>query len=198
MIVSCQRCKSEFKAAPSVILSGHGKYCSKSCANIAKTGVQFWKKHGHSVGGKRTKTFSIYHAMKERCLNPNFPYFHHYGGRGIKICDQWIKSFDTFLSDMGECPAGYSLERIDNERGYAVNNCKWIPRCKQTSNTRRNIRITINDKVSILKDWCKEFNRNYGTVLSRIRRGWDPIRAITYVNRGHAYHARRKRFIDCY
>jgi hypothetical protein len=68
-------------------------------------------------GGARTITYSIWWSMRKRCSNPNSQHFKHYGGRGITVCERW-ESFAAFLEDMGECPPGLTLDRIDNDGNY--------------------------------------------------------------------------------
>jgi hypothetical protein len=74
--------------------------------------------------------------MRAWCLNPNKDTFRHYGGRGIRVCDRWIDSFENFLSDMGECPDGYSLDRIDVNGNYEPANCRWASKTQQVRNRR--------------------------------------------------------------
>jgi hypothetical protein len=97
------------------------------------------KTHGHSVGLKTTKEYRTWLSIKRRCSKESQQYYHVYGGRGIKVCDEWLHSYETFLSDMGKCPDGYSLERIDCNGNYSKENCCWIPLSEQARNTRRNI-----------------------------------------------------------
>lgn len=78
--------------------------------------------------------------MKARCTNPNNPRWEDYGGRGIKLCDRWLHSFEAFLADMGERPPGMSLDRYpDNDGNYEPGNCRWATLKEQRANRRDSI-----------------------------------------------------------
>lgn len=87
--------------------------------------------------------YSVWQSMKRRCNNPNNPSYHRYGGRGISVCKEWEKDFNQFISDMGERPAGTSLERIDNDKGYSPSNCRWATRKEQQRNRANKVMVTI-------------------------------------------------------
>lgn len=92
--------------------------------------------HGHTRGGKPSKTYKSWHCMIQRCLNQNNKFYPHYGGRGITVCSRWLNSFSYFLEDMGEKPEGMSIERINNDDGYYPDNCKWATAREQILNKR--------------------------------------------------------------
>lgn len=100
-------------------------------------------KHGHSRmhGGVnlRSRTYSAWSSMKHRCYNKNNVKFSIYGGKGISVCKAWRDDFRTFLSEMGECPEGLTLDRIDSRFGYFYGNCRWATYAEQNSHLRARI-----------------------------------------------------------
>lgn len=122
-----------------------------------------------------------YNHMKERCYNPNSKSYHRYGGRGIKVCDEWLNDFSAFES--WALSNGYSpelkLDRVDNDGDYCPENCEFVTNkknCQHKGNTRY---YTLNGKTQNLAQWCEEMKMPYATVLTRLDRyGWDFERAI--------------------
>jgi hypothetical protein len=82
--------------------------------------------------------------MRQRCLNPNYPRWHDWGGRGIKVCNSW-NSFENFLADMGPRPPKHSLDRIDNDADYTPANCRWATANVQSNNRRNSIAKVLAD-----------------------------------------------------
>lgn len=144
---------------------------STTCGCVHKT-------HGHSVGRKTSPTYKSFRAMIQRCTNPNHPHYDNYGGRGIKICDRWLRSFENFLADMGERPKGLTLERKDNSLGYSKSNCKWDTISNQMRNTRYNRIVTVNGITECVTVLCEIFGANRERVFSRLKMGWPPERAF--------------------
>lgn len=109
---------------------------SRSCGCYRNEAVSTMKrKHGHC--GKdhtfRTSTYEVWHGMTKRCRNSKSKAWRIYGGRGITVCERW-RSFENFLADMGERPAGMTLDRRDNDGNYEPANCRWATQAEQCQN----------------------------------------------------------------
>lgn len=130
-------------------------------------------------GMHKSKAYSVWEAMKARCLNPNNPQFKDYGERGITVCDRWLR-FEGFYADMGDPPAGLTLDRVDNEKGYEPGNCRWADRITQQGNRRVTRNLTFNGKTQCVEQWAKQYGIGSGAVHNRIfQLGWDIERALT-------------------
>lgn len=134
-------------------------------------------KHGH----RKSRLYRIYRNILSRCYNPNVKGFSCYGERDITICDEWKNDFTAFYD--WSIANGYeehlTIDRIDNDKGYSPDNCRWATNKEQGNNTRRCKVITINDESKTLTEWCEITGVNYSTARDRIRQGWDPIKAVT-------------------
>lgn len=164
-------CGSIVKVYGYSLRNGHTSSCG--CYNKAVITT-----HGHT----KTRTYKTWCSMRERCSNPNSPDYFRYGERGIKVCPEWEQSYDQFLLDMGERPDSMSLDRIDVNKGYSPQNCKWSTPHEQSRNMRSNFNIEIDGQVKCLMDWCTQYGlerHNYFYVWARIRKGWDPKEALT-------------------
>lgn len=120
---------------------------------------------------------NIWCHIKGRCLNPNNHKYKDYGGRGIRVCDRWMK-FDNFLQDMGIPPSGHSIERKDVNGDYTPENCIWLPIAKQAWNRRDTVWLTAGGETKALGQWCSELLIGEATIRARLRRGWDAERAL--------------------
>lgn len=110
--------------------------------------------------GCGTSIHNVWRSMKQRCLDKDSQAYDYYGGRGITICDRWL-SFEAFREDLGEKPAGMSLDRIDNNGPYSPENCRWASAAQQARNRKSNINVVIDNRTMCLSDWCNQRNLNY-------------------------------------
>lgn len=126
--------------------------------------------HGH--GSSSDSTYSKYQAMKQRCLNPKHKSWDRYGGRGIKVCSQWLNSFETFLKDMGEAPANMTIDRKDSEGDYEPENCKWSTRTEQNENSSNCRPVTVGGvSYPTLASACRAHCKSKSFVYKALREG---------------------------
>ena len=125
-------------------------------------------KHGHAKVGKKTPEYFTWEDMKSRCLNPLDGNYHSYGGRGIAIDERWLK-FENFLSDMGRRPNDATIERIDNAKGYNLENCRWATAHEQARNRRTNRLITAFGETMCFKDAAKKYGLSMGCLAARLK-----------------------------
>jgi hypothetical protein len=149
------------------LVSGNSQSCG--CART---------KHGTTKNGKQTREYRAWNSAIQRCVNPNDKRYKDYGGRGIKVCDRWLHSFENFLEDMGRCPEKHSLDRINNDDDYCPENCRWATSAQQARNHRRNIWIEFDNEKLVLKDMAKKIGISYQALLWRLA-NWSFERALT-------------------
>jgi len=143
--------------------------------NTKSCGCKWHFKHGYA----HTKIYAVWRSMIGRCTNASLEVYPHYGGRGIQVCEEWMK-FEAFLRDMGDRPfSGAQIDRIDNNGHYSKDNCRWASRHQQMRNTRKVRNITINGVTKCLSDWAQAYGVNYNTIRKRIMTGMSPVEAIT-------------------
>lgn len=139
---------------------------TKSCGCLSR---EITRRRNTTHGMHDSPTYNSWCSIKVRCDKPQCKSFKNYGGRGIKVCEQW-KSFGNFLADMGEKPEGMSIERIDNDGDYCPENCRWATRKEQNRNTRNNYMIKHQGKTKCIGEWAEELGVNYSILYSRLRR----------------------------
>lgn len=145
-------CGNEIIVFYGSLTSGH----TKSCGCLKKSRIiETHTTHGHTKNNTSSREYNTWMCMKSRCYNVNHEHYRYYGGRGIKVCDRWENSFESFLEDMGLCPRGYTLERIDNDGDYEPNNCKWATKNEQACNKRNNRWIEFNGEKNTLSEWAR-------------------------------------------
>jgi len=136
-------------------------------------------KHGHATRNYITKTYHSWAGMCARCRNKNNIMYQRYGARGITVCSRWL-SFENFLADMGEKPAGTSLDRKDNDGNYCPENCRWATRNQQNRNRRSNRLLTYDGVTKCLVEWAETIGISKRTLANRVNRGgWSVEKALT-------------------
>lgn len=130
-----------------------------------------------------TPTWNSWHCMHNRCTQPSHENYHRYGGRGIKVCERW-SNFENFLADMGERPAGKTLDRFPNKDGhYEPGNCRWATPKEQKANSvwrggAPGTLIEFRGERRTSYGWSQRLGINAGTIRTRLKAGWPVERAL--------------------
>jgi len=164
-------------------ISNVEKGITKSCGCIHKEALTE-KVHKNNITHNLTNNeyFKIWRGIINRCTNPKAANYKYYGAKGITICEEWINSPENFIKDVGERPnKTYSLDRIDNTKGYFKENCKWSTHKEQMNNRNNNILITFNNETKSINDWATQLNINMRTIVTRLRRGWSVEKTLTKI-----------------
>ncbi len=162
-----------------VCISGHqlsrGTKGTSSCGCLA----QQPKSHGYAHRGKKLKAYETWTSMRNRCLNPRSQDYADYGGRGIKIYEQWA-NFAVFLADVGDAPSPkHSLDRYPDKNGnYEPTNVRWATAVEQSRNRRSNRMLTHKGETLPMAEWAERAGIRDDTFGSRIRAGWTMERAL--------------------
>lgn len=165
-------CGTETVVRQGNLRNGHTTSCG--CKRAVVTAAI---RTSHGMFG--TPTYRSWSAMLTRCLNEANPRFPDYGGRGIKVHDDW-KNFDSFLADMGERPEGTTLGRVDNDGNYEPGNCEWQHSQAQARNKRNTVFFDFQGKRATLQEHCEAVGMHYPTAKSRIYLyGWTVDKALT-------------------
>lgn len=142
-------------------------------------------KHGLS----KTRLHSIWHSMYCRCYYQTTNQYKNYGGRGIKVCEEW-KHSDGFINFYNwAIKHGYkdtlTLDRIDNNGDYCPENCRWVSAQEQSNHKTNNVWYTYKGVTKTGAQWCKTFGIKYMTFLDRLKRGWSLEQALTVSTSGN-------------
>jgi len=142
-------------------------------------------KHGFAVQGKRPAIYWHWRHMIARCHEPRSKDYHKYGARGIVVCDRWrygedgVSGFVLWLQDMGPKPyPGASVDRKDNDKGYAPDNCRWASVHEQANNRRTNVLVTAFGQTMTVAQWARTLGIGPKTIGYRLRQGASPEEAL--------------------
>jgi hypothetical protein len=136
------------------------------------------KRHGHSTREQKSPTYNSWRDMIRRCENDMRRDYRYYGGRGIKVCLRW-HTFDLFLEDMGPRPKGATIDRINPNGDYELENCRWLAKRKQNRNTRATVWLTLGNVRLSLAEWAERLDMPYNCLRIRVQRGWPDERVLT-------------------
>lgn len=164
---SCEcDCSKTTLVAAGALMSGN----TRSCGCLRDEVNRKAKTHGHKARGGSPE-YRIWEQMRKRCGNQGHIAWKYYGGRGIKVCDRWL-DFELFLSDMGPRPTStHTIDRINNDGHYCLENCRWATRAEQSNNKRNNHWIEFSGKRLTITQWSKETGVPTSTINSRLKRG---------------------------
>lgn len=162
------KCGVERDVEGKSLRNGSSKSCGCLKADISRGNV---RTRCVTHGDTDSTEFRAWTGCKTRCYNKNSKNYAEYGGRGIEVCSRWLDSYDNFLTDMGRCPQGCSLDRIDVNGNYEPGNCRWATAIQQQNNRRSNIRLEHNGKSQTIAEWARELGVSYGTLYQRRTRG---------------------------
>lgn len=150
---------------------------AKSCGCLTKE-ILRKARTTHGMAILKTSTYLTWRSMRTRCLKPWHKSYKDYGGRGIKICDSWLK-FENFLADMGEKPEGMQLDRVDNNGNYEPSNCRWATPMQNCNNRRSSHYIEHNGERRTISQWARVKGIPRDTLSFRLESGWSVAEAMT-------------------
>jgi len=156
------------------LMRGHTKSCG--CYNIETVTAR-----SITRGGRHTRLYRIWCAMKYRCTNPSAIRYSNYGGRGIKVCPEWERSFPAFQewALKNGYSEGLSIDRIDNNLGYFPENCRWVDALTQNRNRGYCRRLIFNGKEQTVSAWAVETGISAKVIYDRLDAGWSVERTLT-------------------
>lgn len=163
-----------------IVSSGNLRSETTSCGCYQKEQARKAKtKHGMS----HSALSYIWVSIKQRCFNKKNKGYKNYGGRGIKICKEWINSFQAFYDYVSQLPhcgeKGYSLDRINNDGNYEPGNVRWATRSEQNRNRRRVRTFKNNGQTHTLQEWSELTGIPFGTIEYRYRQGKSPSEILS-------------------
>lgn len=169
-------CGGNAVIARSNLRKGRGRPPTMSCGCILPEVLSRRSTHGQS----KTVEYKTWKGIKERCMNSYNSGWEHYGGRGIKVCDRWVDSFEAFLADMGPRPSSqHSIDRINTNGNYEPVNCRWATTVEQANNKTNSTRVQAFGVVRTVPDWARSSGLPDHVIRRRLGNGTNPEVAVT-------------------
>lgn len=155
----------------------NGKVKSCGCSRTGNT-----TNHSIKNGLSRTREYHIWQGIKQRCYNPNADNYPRYGGRGIKMCNEWlndVSSFIEWLNSLGGLQDGLSIDRINVNGDYSPDNCRLATLKEQSRNMRTNKMLTFNGRTHCIAEWAEILGMEAKLISNRLSKGWSIEKALT-------------------
>lgn len=153
---------------------------SMSCGCLQNEARRRTGANNRTHGFTGTSTYWSWIMMKDRCYCEADRAFHRYGARGIIVCDRWLNDFEAFLADMGMCPDGCSIDRINNDGNYEPTNCRWATKTEQARNRSSNVMLTFGGETMCISAWAERFEIPRKTLEKRLSKyGFTVEEALT-------------------
>jgi len=182
---ACWLCRCD--CGNTIIVTGHSLGKAQSGSGGTRSCGCLMKEKPIKHGRCGTTAYKSWHMMLQRCSNPNNPAYKSYGGRGIRVCDEW-KDFRNFYADMGDAPVGLTLDRVDNSLGYSADNCRWATRWEQGNNRRTNTFIAFKGEKLTMAQWAKKTGLGIYCLRNRLASGWTIEKSISTPKRNRMEH----------
>lgn len=156
-------CGNVKRIRATVLTNGYSKSCG--CNRIEAITIH---------NGTNTRLFNVWRNIKERCTNTNYKTFYLYGGRGIKVCEEWFHSYEAFKqwAIRNGYQEGLTIDRIDVNGNYEPTNCRWVSNIEQARNKRNTIFLEYNGERKSISEWAEFLGKTHNTLYWRYSQNW--------------------------